>query len=59
MRLLEIKGCEIYGKVYPYGTRDIPQGDGCNTCACEYDGSYWCTEDECSKYNVFFTFDLL
>jgi len=48
--LLKVEGCDIDGKVYPYGTKDIPHRDGCNTCVCEDDGSFWCSTNECSKY---------
>ena len=39
----------INGKEYAAGTTDIPKGDGCNTCVCENDGSYWCTKKICNQ----------
>ena len=48
--LLTVEGCDIDGQVYPYGTNDIPHRDGCNTCVCEDDGSFWCSTNECSEY---------
>ena len=46
---LGVEGCEYNGQVYPYGKRNIPHGDGCNTCACEHGGHFWCSTKVCGK----------
>lgn len=48
--LFTVKSCWSDGKEYPVGTTNIPKGDGCNTCTCQYDGSLSCTKVACGKY---------
>ena len=41
-------GCDYKGKGYVSGNV-VPAGDGCNTCACQPDGSMKCTQYYCPR----------